>query len=170
MAFRLRYNDRTLELNESPFTVGRNPSCQLTIDGDALISRKHATFTVTPNGVVVDDHDSRNGVIVNGARIENQALLRSGDTILIGVQEFTLAGDKRGNAAASKKLAATGLHRAVTSAAATPKRATVDFVTIGGHVYAVIPKADYLTMRKTLTAPKPAPRTPAKRAKPKKKR
>lgn len=161
MTYRLRYLDRTLELGDTPFTVGRNASCQLTIDSDALISRKHATFRVTPHGVVVEDHDSRNGVIVNGARVEKEAILHPGDAILIGVQEFELVGDKGGKArgGATSKLAATGIHRIVVPSDETiPAR--VDYVTIAGRSYAVVPKAEYLRMRKELTA---LTRAPARR-------
>jgi pSer/pThr/pTyr-binding forkhead associated (FHA) protein len=149
MTYRLRYLDRTWELGEAPFTVGRNPSCQLTIDSDSLISRRHATFRVTPEGVSVEDLDSRNGVIVNGARIDQEALIHPGDTILIGVQEFTLVADKGKGRVAGAKLAATGIHRVVApESELAPAR--VDYVTIGGHAYAVIPKADYVAMRKKL--------------------
>src|SRR5947209_1039672 len=96
MTYRLQYLAHQVELSEAPFTIGRNSSCQLTIESDSLISRRHATFRVTPEGVTVQDHDSRNGVIVNGARIEREALLEAGDTILIGVQELTLVSDKAG--------------------------------------------------------------------------
>ena len=173
MTYRLRYLDRTLELGDAPFTIGRNASCQLTIDSDALISRKHATFRVTPSGVTVEDHDSRNGVIVNGARIEKDALLEPGDTILIGVQELELLTDKarksRSGGAASKGLAATGIHR-VAGASLESIPVPVDYVTIAGRSYAVVPKAEYLRMRKELTALARSPATrgarPASRASP----
>ena len=153
MTFRLRYKARTVDLDESPFTVGRNPTCTLRIDDDALISRLHATFAVAPGGggVTVTDHDSRNGVIVNGARIEKLQLLHPGDTIVIGVQKLTLVGAKakrsRDQGAASK-LAATGLHPVVPPEEAPPIR--IDYVTIAGRTYAVVPKAEYLRMRKML--------------------
>ena len=164
MTYRLQYLAHMMELSEAPFTIGRNSSCQLTIESDSLISRRHATFRVTPAGVTVQDHDSRNGVIVNGARIEHEALLEAGDTILIGVQELTLVSDKptraragaRAGSPASKHLAATGIHRAITLAdESIPVH--VDYVIIGGHSYAVVPKAEYLRMRKKLAAAEPAP-------------
>lgn len=89
MRFRLRYLQHDLELNEGTFAVGRNASCQLSLD-DPLVSRRHAIFEVTGNQVTLEDLNSRNGVIVNGHRIEAKVGLNVGDRILIGSQELTL--------------------------------------------------------------------------------
>jgi len=89
MRFRLRYLQHDLELNEGTFAVGRNASCQLSLD-DPLVSRRHAIFEVTPSGVTVEDLASRNGVIVNGHRIDQKVSISVGDRILIGSQELTL--------------------------------------------------------------------------------
>lgn len=91
MRFRLRYLQHDLELNEGTFAVGRNASCQLSLD-DPLVSRRHAIFEVGPGGVTVEDLNSRNGVIVNGMRVEGRVPLSVGDRILIGSQELTLLG------------------------------------------------------------------------------
>jgi hypothetical protein len=89
MRFRLRYLQHDLELNEGTFAVGRNASCQLSLD-DPLVSRRHAIFEVGGGGVTVEDLNSRNGVIVNGIRIESRVTIQVGDRILIGSQELTL--------------------------------------------------------------------------------
>jgi len=89
MRFRLRYLQHDLELNEGTFAVGRNASCQLSLD-DPLVSRRHALFEVNSGGVTVEDLNSRNGVIVNGHRIESKVTINVGDRILIGSQELTL--------------------------------------------------------------------------------
>src|SRR5579863_6801286 len=89
MPFRLRYLQHDLELNEGQFAVGRNASCQLSLD-DPLVSRRHAIFEVGVQGVTIEDLASRNGVIVNGHRIEMKMQLNVGDRVLIGSQEFTL--------------------------------------------------------------------------------
>ncbi len=89
MRFRLRYMNHDLELNEGEFVVGRNASCQLSLD-DPLVSRRHATFTVLPEAVTVEDLGSRNGVSVNGERIAGRVMLRPGDRIQIGSQEMVL--------------------------------------------------------------------------------
>src|SRR4051794_4550732 len=89
MRFRLRYLQHDLELNEGTFAVGRNASCQLSLD-DPLVSRRHAVFEVGPTGVTLEDLNSRNGVIVNGRRTEGKITLGVGDRILFGSQELTL--------------------------------------------------------------------------------
>lgn len=89
MRFRLRYLQHDLELNQGTFAVGRNASCQLSLD-DPLVSRRHALFEVGPGGVTVEDLNSRNGVIVNGHRIDSKVSISVGDRILIGSQELTL--------------------------------------------------------------------------------
>jgi predicted component of type VI protein secretion system len=86
-----------LELNEGTFAVGRNASCQLSLD-DPLVSRRHAIFEVGPHGVTVEDLGSRNGVIVNGHRIDARVSIQVGDRILIGSQELTLLAGRDGGA------------------------------------------------------------------------
>lgn len=87
--FRLRYLHHDLELTEGEFAVGRNASCQLSLD-DPLVSRRHALLVVSGNQVTVQDLGSRNGVLVNGERIEGVVTVLEGDRILIGAQEMTL--------------------------------------------------------------------------------
>lgn len=89
MRFRLRYLHHDLELSEGQFAVGRNASCQLSLD-DPLVSRRHALLTVSDGGVTIEDLESRNGVIVNGQKIGGKVTLAAGDRILIGAQELTL--------------------------------------------------------------------------------
>ena len=92
MRFRLRYLQHDLELNEGTFAVGRNASCQLSLD-DPLVSRRHALFEVTPAGVTVEDLNSRNGVRVNGVRLRSPKLLSANDRIRLGRDELVLLVD-----------------------------------------------------------------------------
>jgi predicted component of type VI protein secretion system len=89
MRWRLRYLQHDLELSEGQFAVGRNATCQLSLD-DPLVSRRHALLVVTDEGVTIEDLQSRNGVLVNGKRITERVPLEVGDRILIGAQELTL--------------------------------------------------------------------------------
>ena len=113
MRFRLRYLQHDLELNEGTFVVGRSTSCQLSLD-DPLVSRRHALFEVSVEAVTVEDLNSRNGVIINGMRIDHRTALHVGDRVLIGSQELTLltardalpsAGDGAGKMTLPKLLA-----------------------------------------------------------------
>jgi len=85
MRWRLRYLQHDLELSEGQFAVGRNATCQLSLD-DPLVSRRHALLTVTNDGVTIEDLTSRNGVLVNGKRIDGRVDLQVGDRIMIGAQ------------------------------------------------------------------------------------
>lgn len=71
------------------FVVGRSSSCHLALD-DGLVSRRHAIFKVTEEGVTVEDLGSRNGVTVNGEVIEGTQELKHLDRVVIGTQELLL--------------------------------------------------------------------------------
>lgn len=86
---RLRYQATDLELPEGEFVIGRSSSCNLSLD-DALVSRRHAVLEVTADGVTVEDLGSRNGVLVNGDRIEGRVQLEAGDVLTIGLSQLTL--------------------------------------------------------------------------------
>lgn len=89
MGFRLRYLAHNIELPLGDFVIGRSADCQLSVD-DPLVSRKHAALRVTEDSVVAEDLGSRNGVLVNGARITKPTPLNIGDKVLVGGQELTL--------------------------------------------------------------------------------
>jgi hypothetical protein len=95
MAFRLRYLAHVLEVPVGRFVVGRHAECHLSLD-DPQVSRRHAMLVVEPDGTAsIEDLGSRNGVFVNGARVEESAPLRAGDVVLIGSQRLELL-DARG--------------------------------------------------------------------------
>ncbi|HKQ69987.1 MAG TPA: FHA domain-containing protein [Polyangiaceae bacterium] len=89
MPFRLRHLQHNLELGVGEFLIGRSAECQLALD-DPLVSRKHALLAVTVNSVTVKDLGSRNGVVVNGTKIDTSRILLDGDRIVIGSQAMTL--------------------------------------------------------------------------------
>jgi hypothetical protein len=70
--------------------VGRGESCEVRIEDDARVSRHHATFSFVDGAPLVEDRRSRNGVLLNGAPIEEKAKLRDGDRVTIGAQVFTV--------------------------------------------------------------------------------
>jgi hypothetical protein len=89
MKYRLRYQQHDFELNDGQFVIGRGADCQLALD-DALVSRRHAMLTVEGEAVYVEDMGSRNGVKLNGERIEERRLVSDGDRIRIGSQDMTI--------------------------------------------------------------------------------
>lgn len=89
MRYRLRYQQHNLELPPGVFLIGRSTECQLSLD-DPLVSRKHAKLSVTDDGVTVEDLGSRNGVIVDGTKIEGPKRVGGGTRITIGSQEMVV--------------------------------------------------------------------------------
>ncbi|MGB8222511.1 MAG: FHA domain-containing protein [Polyangiales bacterium] len=87
--YRLRYQSTNLEMSLGEFTIGRSSSCSLAL-ADGLVSRKHAVLHVRPDGVVAEDLGSRNGVAVNGVRINGPRPLTHMDRVYIGSQELVL--------------------------------------------------------------------------------
>ncbi len=76
--------------------IGRSDMCHITLD-DALVSREHAVIRFAANGAFIRDLQSRNGVLVNGVRIEGEVTLRDRDRVRIGAQEmvFCVAADRQ---------------------------------------------------------------------------
>lgn len=61
--------------------VGRDPRCDISL-ADPLLSRRHAEFVASDRGVFVRDLKSRNGILVNGRRLQ-EAELHPGDVVQI---------------------------------------------------------------------------------------
>jgi hypothetical protein len=87
--FRLRYQGTDLELPAGEFVIGRSASCNLALD-DALVSRRHATIEAKSTGLYVQDLGSRNGVVVNGTRIDGPKKLSHLDRVTIGSHEIVV--------------------------------------------------------------------------------
>jgi pSer/pThr/pTyr-binding forkhead associated (FHA) protein len=103
MPFRLRHQQHNFELGQGEFVIGRSAECQLALD-DPLVSRKHAVLVVGLDSVMIKDLGSRNGVVVNGAKIDTSRVLVDGDRIVIGSQEMTVIAWQRSlNATARRR-------------------------------------------------------------------
>ena len=74
-----------LRLEGSFFVIGRAEPFPVFQD-DVTISREHAVVVATPAGVSLKDLGSRNGVLVNGRRLERyeEVPLAPGDEVLVG--------------------------------------------------------------------------------------
>jgi hypothetical protein len=102
VSVRLRYLAHDLEVPEGQFAIGRSSECQLSLD-DPLVSRRHAVLVVRADTVEVEDLGSRNGVLVNGVRVEKPTRLVDGDVLTVGQQQLTIAGAKAGPAPPSSR-------------------------------------------------------------------
>ena len=69
------------------FVIGRQEGCDLRPKSET-VSRRHCMISLTDSGVVVRDLKSRNGVYVNGSKIEDEVLLKPGDQLRVGKLEF----------------------------------------------------------------------------------
>jgi hypothetical protein len=90
MKFALRHGPREIPLPLGRFVIGRAVTCELPLD-DPLVSRQHAALDVMHDGVTAQDLGSRNGIRINGERIEKPKRLAPGDVLLVGNNSFTLA-------------------------------------------------------------------------------
>ena len=75
-------------VTHTPFTIGRGPGNDLVLPSLA-VSRQHAEINRDAEGFSVRDLGSRNGVVLDGERIES-ALLRVGQTLKLGDIELSL--------------------------------------------------------------------------------
>jgi FHA domain len=65
-------------------TVGKLPTCVVSLDQDPTVSRMHALLENFGFAWSIRDLGSRNGTYVNGERITEERLLRSGDELRLG--------------------------------------------------------------------------------------
>jgi len=76
-----------LPLANRPIFIGRsrNAGCDLVLDGDRQVSRRHARieWDASAGNYVIYDLQSTNGLFVNEQRVDNR-VLRSGDRIRLG--------------------------------------------------------------------------------------
>jgi ABC-type multidrug transport system ATPase subunit len=107
---------------DSPVTVGRSAGSALRLT-DPSVSRAHATLRRAGGRIVVEDHDSRFGTFVNGARVRTAAVA-PGDRVRFGAAAAYRVepGGLRLDPAAGVALEVDGLTLAV-DATADPARA-----------------------------------------------
>src|SRR5688500_17792736 len=68
--------------------IGRDPACDLVLN-DPKSSRRHAVVEAGPDGLVLRDTGSANGLSVNGRKTD-RAVLKVGDSFRIGDVEITV--------------------------------------------------------------------------------
>jgi hypothetical protein len=72
---------RSFPLGERPLVIGRSPEVDIVLN-DTNISRRHAEFWRTTEGVAVRDLQSTNGTFVNGHRIDAVSLSPTDDVVV----------------------------------------------------------------------------------------
>ena len=81
-------NGASIFLQKPVLIVGRRPSCDIHLDF-ADVSSQHCEMTFVKGCWRLRDLKSKNGVKVNGARIDDK-IVKSGDMIAFGKQKFTI--------------------------------------------------------------------------------
>jgi hypothetical protein len=74
--------ERETVINADRFIIGRDVSCNLTVEAPR-ISRQHAAIVTTPDVVELEDLNSSNGTWMNGERV-SRVELQSGDEFFLG--------------------------------------------------------------------------------------
>ncbi len=86
-----------------PVTVGRDVECHLVLPSP-LVSRRHAVFSLTEAGFVVEDH-SRSGIFLDGERIHQSKVVAGKESmkLKVGPYEVCLQKDVRADTSASTR-------------------------------------------------------------------
>lgn len=74
--------DQLIPIRKTLTKMGRHPDNDLIV-ADSLVSRWHAHLLYEDSRFMVQDLDSKNGVILNGKKV-GEAEISSGDTITLG--------------------------------------------------------------------------------------
>ena len=94
-----RFGQRVLQVPEMAldtlvfdFVIGKDEGCDLVLDGDAYVSRRHARLRLEDDLVFLDDLGSSNGTLL---RIRRPIALEVGDEILVGTSVIRLEQSTR---------------------------------------------------------------------------
>ncbi|MEM9191009.1 MAG: FHA domain-containing protein [Myxococcota bacterium] len=88
--YRLRFLLQEFDVNGPEVVLGRSPDCHITLE-DPLVSRRHACIRTAPGSPKIRDLGSRNGVRINGRKIDGEVELNDGDRIRLGTQELVFS-------------------------------------------------------------------------------
>ncbi len=80
----------TVPVLQSPFHIGRSPTCHYVITNNSAISRCHATLQITETGCQITDNGSANKTFVNGVVLQpgTPILLTNEDSIMLHNERF----------------------------------------------------------------------------------
>lgn len=108
--FWLQHGKHNIELRPGVLLMGRSSGCHIVLD-DAMVSRRHAQLRVGSEQVAIEDCGSVNGVYLNSRRVQGSQVLRPGDHLQIGTQEFVLqAASVMPSATSGERFGAETLH------------------------------------------------------------
>lgn len=87
------WGEAPIILGDRVITFGRNPECDIRYLSLTL-SHRHAKIEPTPQGWVITDLGSRNGVCIDNVRVSGPHRLRPNELITLGAYEFEFDGER----------------------------------------------------------------------------
>ena len=79
------------------FVIGRKAEkCDMAFTEDTMISQRHFQFINDDGRLAIEDLESLNGTLVNGALIKQRYYLVSGDIVAFGNNEWRILVDDKG--------------------------------------------------------------------------
>lgn len=82
----------SLKLGPGSYVIGASPDCDLIVD-DTAVSRSHLRIALAPEGVVVEDLESRNGTFYLGQKV-GKLTLSLGSRLRVGETELEIVSDR----------------------------------------------------------------------------
>ncbi|MEX3566885.1 FHA domain-containing protein, partial [Micrococcus endophyticus] len=92
----LELDGRLLPLDGDDLILGRSAERADLVIPDSSVSREHLRLLTVGSTVTLLDLGSRNGVQVNGRRVEGSTTLRDGDVVTVGQTELLFFGGTGG--------------------------------------------------------------------------
>jgi pSer/pThr/pTyr-binding forkhead associated (FHA) protein len=86
---------REFELDGHTIAIGRSPTCDVVLQDDQLVSRRHALLRSNGSEYTIVDLGSSNGTFINEEEIHEETTLRDGDMIAIGEYEILYLANRR---------------------------------------------------------------------------
>jgi DNA-binding winged helix-turn-helix (wHTH) protein len=77
------YRGQELPLFHGPNVLGRDANADVCVD-DTTVSRRHATITLQDGAAFIEDHESKNGTVVDSVKVTGSVPLRDGQTVVLG--------------------------------------------------------------------------------------
>ncbi|MFI7397587.1 FhaA domain-containing protein [Micrococcus luteus] len=94
----LELDGRMLPLDGDDLILGRSAERADLVIPDSSVSREHLRLLTVGSTVTLLDLGSRNGVLVNGRRVDGSVTLRDGDVVTVGQTELLFFGETGGRA------------------------------------------------------------------------
>lgn len=93
VSFRLRDVQESITLTADRYTIGRDPSCEILLEKDA-VSRRHAVLERDGNVWRITDLGSRNGTLLNDRPIKGSMAVSPGDVLTCAGEKLTIEADQ----------------------------------------------------------------------------